>query len=393
MMRLIDFDSIKESSELPRYPENQSLCCSIEDIDRNSSFIVFISHCWLQGSAGAGFGGNPHPDNSFGDKLRLIIAGITRVKTRFAPTLKKCYIWIDFGCLNQDFNPRSELCSPPNQLENIMSQCDCVFTPLLGHLNNSAPSNGRTVQDAITEKLRMSLTEENSPSIASLTAMTSVQYLYDTDSWHGDAGYLADSWCRLEMLYGQNIPINLSTSSSADRASKLSSEYLQLLARGIRPHILFGEHEITNKDVLLVLPKLQIADYIMYDPKNGKLTNNKQDRPSLIVLLAYLKQFTTVIKDGYHGEMEELRPHGYGVYISKNTDIYFGEWKNGFFHNKGTFVRSTGEKYIGQWNEGDKHGYGEEIILNGDKYKGDFDCNIRHGQGVYLYADGSIYTG
>jgi hypothetical protein len=40
--------------------------------------------------------------------------------------MKNCYIWLDFGCMDQDGNPAGEL----KQLDMIVKICDCIFTPI-----------------------------------------------------------------------------------------------------------------------------------------------------------------------------------------------------------------------------------------------------------------------
>ncbi len=48
-IRLIDFDSFVAHEEFPRYPDQKHLVTELDNIDRNNSFIIFVSHCWLRG--------------------------------------------------------------------------------------------------------------------------------------------------------------------------------------------------------------------------------------------------------------------------------------------------------------------------------------------------------
>jgi hypothetical protein len=41
--------------------------------------------------------------------------------------MKNCFIWLDFGCMDQDGNPAGEL----KQLDMIMKIADCIFTPIV----------------------------------------------------------------------------------------------------------------------------------------------------------------------------------------------------------------------------------------------------------------------
>ena len=51
-IRLIPFQAFCDCGMMPRYPDNKDLCVELEDINRDDSFIVFISHRWLRGHDG-----------------------------------------------------------------------------------------------------------------------------------------------------------------------------------------------------------------------------------------------------------------------------------------------------------------------------------------------------
>jgi hypothetical protein len=128
-IRVIDFEAFCRETELPRYPERRELCVTLDSIDRASSFVVFISHCWLRGWSGAeGWDGRPHPDNASHDKFKLCVQGIRLARETWAPGLPRCYVWLDFGCMDQDGNPAGEL----KQLDEIVRMSDCIFTPVYG---------------------------------------------------------------------------------------------------------------------------------------------------------------------------------------------------------------------------------------------------------------------
>jgi hypothetical protein len=51
-IRLIKFDDFKSLGRFPRYPEDQSITLTVDQITEeiyNNSLIVFVSHCWLRG--------------------------------------------------------------------------------------------------------------------------------------------------------------------------------------------------------------------------------------------------------------------------------------------------------------------------------------------------------
>jgi hypothetical protein len=52
-IRLIDFEDFCSLSSYPRYLEKQNLLVNFENIDRDNSLVIFISHRWLRGWSGA----------------------------------------------------------------------------------------------------------------------------------------------------------------------------------------------------------------------------------------------------------------------------------------------------------------------------------------------------
>lgn len=65
-------------------------------------------------------------------------------------------------------------------------------------------------------------------------------------------------------------------------------------------------------------------------------------------------------------------PHGYGVRVLHNGDIYEGFFKFGKFQGKGYYFYRDGTVYIGNFFQDQKEGKGELLFANGDSYKGEF---------------------
>ncbi len=105
-IRLIPFAALVNLGTIPRFPENQDITVDSASIDRRTSLVVFKSHCWLRGYPGAeGYDTRPHPDNVHNEKFALMVKGIEMIWKRFAPGMTECYVWIDYGCINQDGDP------------------------------------------------------------------------------------------------------------------------------------------------------------------------------------------------------------------------------------------------------------------------------------------------
>jgi hypothetical protein len=44
-IRFIPFEKFKELGSTPRFPENRNLCVVLEEIDLETSLLIFVSHC------------------------------------------------------------------------------------------------------------------------------------------------------------------------------------------------------------------------------------------------------------------------------------------------------------------------------------------------------------
>lgn len=102
--------------------------------------------------------------------------------------------------------------------------------------------------------------------------------------------------------------------------------------------------------------------------------------------------------DKYEGELKNLEPHGYGIFLFGNGDKYSGEFKDGLKHGKGIYYyrannKRKGDKYDGEWKDNRFNGYGIYTHANGDKYAGVWQDDRRHGNGIYTFASGEISEG
>jgi len=381
-IRFIDFERFKKLSEMPRFPENADLCVPMESIDRDNSLIVFISHCWMRGhSATEGYDGRAHPDNATNDKFKLCLSGIEKVKSNFAPGMSHCYVWLDFGCLNQDTDPTAEM---GGRLDKVIGFCDCLFSPIYG-INQSKS-----------------------------TAVNNFYDGYQVSSWNGNRGYTNKAWCRLEMFYAANIPNTLNTPA---RVNKFKHGLHLHASNNVRPHLLYGSSEMEGNQQPKLLPPLQNSFYDQLDPMQGLLTNEEHDRPKIKELVELLKPYMKVVQseyignkstsgkkngrgvlqfasgDRYEGEFKASEMHGHGVLRYADGDVYEGDFKDGKSHGQGVFTYADGDVYTGEFVNDKQQGTGIFKYANGDVYEGRFEDGEMHGRGVYIYADGDRYEG
>lgn len=386
-IRLIDFNKFIECGSFPRYPENQNITTTLDAVmdHRDSSLVIFISHCWLRGYAGAeGYDGRPHPDSKNGDKFRLIVDGIKKINQILAPDMKYCYVWLDFGCMDQDGNPAGEL----KQLDKIIQCCDCLFTPIFDPDWQSwdFPSGG----------------------------ITNHYKDYKAKLWNdGDFAYVNRAWCRVEMFYASNIPL---LESHESRLRSFKAGLGSHARNGVRPHILYGDRECSRFVAPIILPPLQNSYYEQLNPLKGKLSVSS-DMIYIEQLIKALEPYKKIQKEGYKGEynknglrhgkgiskyasgevydgeFKDDKRHGKGIYKYPSGSVYDGDWNNNKKNGKGTFQYASGDVYDGEWKDGNMHGKGIYKYASGAVYDGEYKYDKKHGKGTYKYASGAVYDG
>lgn len=356
-IRLIDFNDFRLLEEFPRYPDNEGLAHSLHDIDIDNSFIVFISHCWLRGWHGApGYSGRPHPDNATHDKFCLCITGIEKMIENFAFQLEHCYVWLDFGCINQNIDPAGEL----KQLDDIVRCCDCIFTPIV---------------------------DEDDWALVHTPEGFFVDY--KAKAWNAEGyGYLNRGWCRLEMFYAANIPVRPSPKS------ELFTAGLRFATQaGRRPHVLYGSREERNDSQPIVLDPLQNSYFEKYHPMKGSLSV-ADDCHKIESLVQVLLPYMTFSRAHYEGDSDsEGRHHGHGTLTFDDGNIYIGQFRAGVMSGIGEYLFSNGDRYDGDFKADLRCGYGVFSFANGNTYAGDFLNGKYDGYGTYTFANGDVYIG
>lgn len=212
-IRLIKFTDFLDLGTFPRYPDNKDIVRTMDQItvgEFNRSLIIFVSHCWLRGWNGAeGWDGRPHPDNADGDKYQLCVDGISQIlQSLFQGGVdNSCYIWLDFGCIDQDGNPAGEL----EQLDKIVQMSDLIFTPIFDKKHDTWDyPEGELVDALLTCK---------------------------SEAWIGGPfSYVNRGWCRVEMFYAANIPLMLDDPKRAPPKSANILNKSHFMSAGLKFH-------------------------------------------------------------------------------------------------------------------------------------------------------------
>ena len=360
-IRVIDYNDFARRKSFPRYPENKDITLLIDTIDKENSFLVFISHCWLRGWPGAvGWSGRPHPDNEKNEKFYLCKKGIVQAWKSLAPHMKKCYIWLDFGCMNQDADPAGEL----KQLHDIVGSCDCLFTPIVQQSDFN---------------WRFNPCYEN------------IYVEYMADAWKtGPYAYLNRGWTRVEMLYASTIPLCYKYTKRSEKFAE-GMKYQHSL--GHRPHLLYGTHELKKSLPVIVIPPLSNSYFEDFHPEKGYVSY-EQDRIKIRSLVQWIQPMVTKGTSGYEGEYnEDKEKHGMGTEIYPNGNIYTGTFQHGKRQGKGKLQRSDGGYYEGDWNNDEISGIGTFYVASGDVYVGEFQNGIISGKGKLTVHLGFVIEG
>lgn len=229
----IEFERLRSCGRIPLYSsEVSSTLTLIDDVNAESSLIVFVSHRGVsceQGESSAALS-RPLPDTCGNDKFHLLIEAVEKVMTDMTSGFTECYLWIDCVCRDP---------SDPGLIpyEEIFEVVDITLTPMFD------------------------------PSVGDVTLN---DYIYEARPWgYGPDGYINRSWCRLEMLFSTAIAPR---ENNETRKAKLSETFVHIFDRNYRPHLLYGSFESTQQRLPLILPEKDDNFFDSYSPLVGSLS-------------------------------------------------------------------------------------------------------------------------
>ena len=302
--RLASFPSLKLL--FPHYCSTTTL----DRIDRSTSIIIFISHTWQRSHEKcADWNGNPHPDTVSNEVYQLCVRGISQLLAEYAPAIRYCYIWMDYCCLNQNNCLTPEL---GEDLIHIIRHSDCLFTPI---------ADERHIR-------RLSHSYKD----------------YEAKSWISqDMGYIHRAWCRLEMFYAANIPLE----TTHERSLHFQKQLRMSHQNRVRPHFVYGRSEANQNLPPVTLPPLKNISFTELDPRQGLITHAED----LEVINKYVEKLLPMMEMheiGWKGELDrEGKYTGFGVCTYENGAQYEGEMKGGRFDGQGVLNYATGNTYKG----------------------------------------------
>eukprot|EP01038_Epipyxis_sp_PR26KG_P003957 gene3957-5674_t len=212
---------------------------------------------------------------------------------------------------------------------------------------------------------------------------------YKSPAWNSnDYAYLNRGWCRIEMMYAANIPLE---NDNPQRIAKFKAGLLNSIQNGRRPHLLYGTRE---SSIITCpprhLPPMQNSWFDNYSPVKGKLTK-ESDRVHIQQLIDDIEPTMKRVNEGYEGEYKNGKMHGKGVFIFSNGEVYDGDWIDNKKHGRGVYTYSNGEVSDGDWMEDKKHRKGIFTYSNGNVFNGDYINDNMNGKGVMTYSNGDVY--
>eukprot|EP00752_Nemacystus_decipiens_P004430 g4043.t1 len=244
----------------PKYQNamNSGALVPYDSLDRNSAFVVFVSHRWVndstrstgfrqRGATGDGGDGTPDVDSA---KHAFLVEGLSSILASL-PREVAVFLWIDFSCIDQD-NEESKR-KGARSLAAYMQLSDAVFTPYAEYLYPSSGGEGETFANPLGE-------------VCDTPWPNSYRSLQD---------FCSRAWCRLEVLLCATLPLR-------------DGGFRYFAARGEegraqdRPHFVYGDYQRRRK-----LPPEALARSVdeawasSLDPLEGFLSN--QDDMEAIV--------------------------------------------------------------------------------------------------------------
>ncbi|CBJ29089.1 MORN repeat variant family protein [Ectocarpus siliculosus] len=221
-MFVLPLTGLSAARSFPKYQNamRSGALVPYDSLDRNSAFVVFVSHRWINESSrptefwkhggGQDFGeGSPDVDSA---KHTFLVEGLHSILASL-PREVAVFLWIDYSCIDQE-NPESKR-KGARSVAAYMQLSDAVFTPYAESLYpSSGGGGGETFANPLGEVC-------NTPW---------------PNSYRSLQDFCSRAWCRLEVLLCATLPLR-------------DGGFRYFAARGEegraqdRPHFVYGEYQ------------------------------------------------------------------------------------------------------------------------------------------------------
>ena len=383
-MQLVKFDDLVQlgSFESYAYLEEQEYLVDFDDIDRENSLVVYISHNWLPVVDDF----NSTVDNSRGEKFEIVSTTIdTMLEYLMIGVRMEVYVWMDYCCV--PFEKAEQRKRISLSIPYYLSKSDLVLTPITSIAKESfSEEQIEVIMEEARQgrennlgslKYELKLLERNSVIRTEVTKVFDPYVLFHY--------YFQRPWTRLEHIASNEIPV--------DRASNVDEKFAKLRRLGSeRPHLFCIVKN--HKPNIFFFPRLPSELEKSLKKLKGCEKDAHPDKDIIDEVHGVVFDFRDLLKDSYKGDMnDEGLPHGFGVMTYTNGERYEGNWNDGLKEGEGVYTYTNKAIYDGEWSLGLKHGKGKLTFPNGDVYVGDFEDGFRQGEGELTFAKGGFYKG
>lgn len=363
--------------------DSVSVFTPLTSIDRQSSLIIFISHCCKE-------------QHSVDDKSKSkeifnsCVEGIEKLRTHFAPKFQpeQCFVFINSCYDINTFTIR--------EYEYIISQSDCIFTPhtdITWDSKSNEYLNCKQCRIDILYSSIIPLLYNDESSTADIERLNSFEFEFKLRHFQRSRPHVIS---RYAVASTGDEPLIILPALSSDQIHQFLSETLIL-----QPDLTMHSSELHVHALLdaSVSRVHELLTGVSSEPLNSEVLTVTNDLGKYHgeVLRGYCMHGTGKIQyangDKYEGVFAVGKRHGKGVFTSKDGEEYAGEFVWNKPQGTGKLTSVGGDVYTGQFHCGKKHGHGLQKWKNGDLYVGEFRNKLRHGHGVLTTADGSIYDG
>lgn len=194
------------------------------------------------------------------------------------------------------------------------------------------------------------------------------------------------NWLPDEQYSSVNVPTTSTTTTATTVAGQSTSSSISSSeGTSTREYTTITVTAITRSSKYLSFPSSCSHTYVTYFKASM----------SMVEVTAVLEEHLLLIRTRHESSSSAIDRQS--TKVGKKKKYYIGEYnKEGSRHGYGLYTSKNGNMYLGEWYDDNREGLGIVKIENGDIFEGQFANNLKCGMGVYHYNDGecdlSFYT-